>query len=459
MRILLIAPASGKWRGIARRKVFNGKTFRFSMLSLLTLAELAPEEEEVRIVDEQAEDVPHNEDFDLVGITAMTATAPRAYALADRFRARGVRVVLGGYHPTLNKQEALRHADSVVVGPAYGAWERLLEDLRTTGALKPAYHGDPQARVPARLPRRLVRRSRYLTVNATFATMGCRNACRFCSIQAFYKGARSGREPLEVAEEVAGFRERFLIFVDDNLTQDRDYAIALLRALAPLKKRWVAQVSVEAADDAELLGLMREAGCIGVFVGLETFSREALADQCKEIRPPERYREAVARFHAHGMFVESGVVFGFDTHTPEVFRNTLDMLERIGIDAVQISVLTPLPGTGLFRDMEPRVFDRDWEHYDFRHAVFTPRGMTAEQLQAGADWVIRKFYSPWRILRRAARWLGMPGGPRRILYPVGLNLAYYGRVRRFQIWGCDPAVDRPQEAVSAGPRELWAREA
>jgi radical SAM superfamily enzyme YgiQ (UPF0313 family) len=448
MKILLISPASGHWRGISERRWFNGKTFRFSMLSLLTVAALSPDDAEVVIVDEQVEPIVDVEQFvnralaggglDVVGITAMTAAAPRAYEIAARFKARGVPVVMGGFHATLNPEDALRHVDAVVSGSAFDAWPAVIEDLRT-GALQRIYRGNPNGAVPETLPRHLVDRSDYVTANSTYATLGCTNTCRFCSIATFHRGERHHRDVDDVVQEVSGFRERFFMFIDDNLTQDREYVVALLEKLRPLKKKWITQASIDAAEDDELLGRLRDAGCIGLFIGLETFNARALDEQDKAFNAPDRYREAVERAHGYGIFVEAGIVFGFDTDGPDVFRATLAMLDRIGIDAIQASILTPLPGTPLFEGMRDRLIDTDWEHYDYRHAVFAPRRMTADQLQAGADWVIRDFYSLRQILRRSLRWLTMPRGMRNFLYPLALNLAYYGRVRSFKIRGHDPA--------------------
>ncbi|MBI5095425.1 MAG: B12-binding domain-containing radical SAM protein [Candidatus Hydrogenedentes bacterium] len=437
MNILLIAPAEGKWKRIGQRKTFNGKTFRFSMLSLLSVAALSPKNATVRIVDEQVEDIP-DDGFDLVGITAMTAVAPRAYELCALFRKRGIPVVMGGFHATLNREEALRHADAVVVGPAYGAWQRVCEDVQQ-GRLQREYFGDLDSAIPVHLPRHLLDRDRYVTVSSTFATLGCRNRCRFCSIHPFHDGKRCTRPVAEVVAEVAAFRDRFFVFVDDNLTQDRDYAVDLFRALAPLKKRWVLQASTEVKDDPELLAAMRDAGCLGVFIGLETFSEEALEQSDKGFNRPQQYRDAIRAFHRHGMYVEAGVIVGFDADDVTVFSNTLRMLEWIGIDAIQLSILTPLPGTALFDAVRGRITDADWGHYDYRHVVFTPERMSAEELQAGADWLIRSFYSPWRILRRVWRWVTVPNGWKHVVYPVGLNLAYFGRTWRFGIGGHDPA--------------------
>lgn len=438
MKILLVSPACGKWKGIGRHKVFNGKTFRFSMLSLLTVAELSPADAEITIVDEQVEDIPFAEQFDVVGITAMTATAPRAYEIAARFRQRDIPVVLGGFHGSLNTEEAVGHVDAVVVGTAFDAWPKLLSDVQS-GRLEKVYYGNPDGRVPASLPRHLLSGRKYVTINATYATLGCKNRCHFCSISAFHKARHYTRDADEVAEEVGSFDKRFFMFVDDNLTQDREYIFRLLPKLAPLKKKWVTQASVDIADDDELLGLMRDAGCVGVFVGLESFNGKALASQNKTIKAPELYRQAVKKLHSYGMFVESGIIFGFDDDDVTVFRSTFNMLEDIGIDAVQISILTPVSGTGLYEEMKDRISDANWEHYDYRRVVFEPRRMSAEQLQAGTDWVIRRFYSPARIFKRWLRWLFMPGGWRNFIYLLLPNLAYYGRTKRFGIKGYDPS--------------------
>jgi len=441
MKILLISPASGKWRQIGKGGIFNGRYFRFSMLSLLTVAALSPKDADVKIVDEQLEDIPQNEDFDIVGITVMTATAPRAYGISRHFRERGIPVVLGGFHPSLNTNEALSNADAIVVGPAFGAWQKLLEDLKK-GHLEKIYYGDIKGQIPAGLPRHLIETKGYVTVNAAYATMGCANKCRFCSISRFYGAGHYKRNLDNVIKEVASFEERFFIFVDDNLTQDRDFAAELLRRLKPLKKKWITQASVDLADNDEMLRLLRDAGCIGLFIGLESFNEKALYGQEKTVNVPQRYQSAIKKFHSFGIFVESGVIFGFDNDDISVFGTTLRMLEKIGIDAIQVSILTPLPGTNLYEDYRDRIIDTNWQHYDYRHVVFEPRQLSPEHLQAGTDWVIRKFYSPLRILRRLFRWLFVPQGMKNLIYPLGLNIAYFGRVWRFSICGYNPELKR-----------------
>ena len=447
MKILLIAPSSGHWKGIGKKRLFNGKMFRFSMLSLLTVAALTPEEHDITMIDEQLEDIPWDEHFDLVGITVMTATAPRSYELCRQCKARAIPVVLGGFHPSFNIREASRFADAVVVGPAYHAWETLVKDVKD-GMLKQVYYGKMEGRLPAHLPKHLLQKSRYLSIHTSYATLGCRNNCAFCSITAFYKGARYVRPIEEIVEELQAFKEKFFLFVDDNLTQDRDYVVKLCKALTPLKKTWVTQVSVEIADDDELLSLLRDSGCIGVFIGLESFSEEALSSQQKEIKSPRYYRAAVRKFHQHGIFVEAGMIFGFDNDRPEVFESTLAVLDKIGIDAIQPSILTPLPGTQLHEDLKDRIVDRNWEHYDYKHAVFTPAHMTQDELEGGLQWITKGFYSPIRIFKRLFRWLRTPGGYKHFYFPLFLNVAYYGRVLQFKIKGYNPAKKAKQTASS-----------
>ncbi len=445
MKILLIAPASGRWRGLGRHRWFNGRTFRFSMLSLLSVAALTPERHRVRLVDEQVEDVPWDEPFDLIGITVMTATAPRAYELCRRFRARGIPVVLGGFHPTFNIDEALGHADTVVSGPAAGAWQEALTDAEA-GRLQPLYRGNPDVDVPATLPRHLLRRSRYVSVQTCYATLGCRNQCAFCSVTSFYAGRRYQRDVDAIVGHLRSFDDRFFLFVDDNLTQDREYAIRLCQAIAPLRKQWATQASIEIAGDPELLEWMRRAGCVGVFIGLETFSESALCSQNKTIASPRHYREAIRTIHRHGMVVEAGLIFGFDTDTREIFESTLAILDDIGIDAMQASILTPLPGTRLFDQMRSRIVDLDWEHYDYKWAVFEPAQMTRPELMAGLQWINKRFYTPRRILGRLGRWLLMPSGLRTFHVPLLLNVAYWGRQFRFGVKGYNPA--KPRHAVA-----------
>ena len=439
MKILFIAPASGKWQKVAGSKLFNGRTFRFSMLSLLTVAAETPPDAEVQIVDEQIDDIPWDVDVDLVCITCMTAVAPRAYEIASRFLSKGIPVVLGGMHPTLCPEEAILHATAIVVGEAEGIWPRVVYDALNS-KLKGIYRNKTPHPLKGlkRPPQNLLDIDRYATVHAIQATRGCPHGCDFCSVSVFSGKTQRQRPVNEVIDEVKRIPDRFVMFVDDNLTANQDYARRLFNALKPLNKYWVSQATLGIADDPEFVHLIADSGCIGLFVGLETFSEKNLNDVNKSCHRVEQYQNAIQLLHSYGIGIEAGIVFGFDGDTPEVFSNTLDIIDRLEIDEIQVSVFTPLPGTPAFKRMKDRIFDKDWTHYDFHNVVFQPKRMSVEQLKAGHDWVTHQFYRPWRIARRVWRHAKRPKGMSTIFYHLALNMAYYGRVTRWGIRGYDP---------------------
>ncbi len=446
MNILLIAPASGRWHQVGKRKYFNGKTFRFSMLSLLSVAAESPPNVNLRIIDEQVDEIPWDDPYDLIGITCMTATAIRAYEIADRFRKRCIPVVLGGIHPTFCPEEAGQHADAIVLGEAEGIWPEVVSDARKR-CLKRFYYNNhlPALKGLRHPPRHLLAGNKYKTIHAAQATRGCPNRCDFCSVSAFYQATQRKRPIKEVVAEITNIPSRFFIFIDDNLTADKEYASQLFRSLIPLGKRWVTQATMDIAEDLKFVRLAAKAGCVGVFIGIETFSERNLEAVNKGFNRVGKYREAIATLHSHGIGVEAGIVFGFDHDDPQVFDRTLKMMDKIKIDAAQISIFTPLPGTSRFNSMKNRIIDFDWSRYDFHHAVFQPENMSEEDLKDGHDWITQRFYSPGRIIRRAWRYMWRPKGLSTLLFLIGVNLAYYGRVRAWKIKGRNPAFS--QKAV------------
>jgi radical SAM superfamily enzyme YgiQ (UPF0313 family) len=380
---------------------------RFSLLSLTTVAALTPREHEVEICDENVETLDFDAPVDVVGVSFMTAFANRAYEIADEFRGRGKVVVAGGFHPTLCPDEAAEHFDAVVAGDAEGLWPRVLEDIEA-GRLQRIYRHvelpDP-ALIP--VPRRdLVNRTarHYATTNAVQTSRGCAHGCRFCSVTAFHRRTHRTRPLENVLAELRSL-PRNVMFVDDNIIGDRECAKALFRAMTPMKKRWISQCSIEIADDPELLALARRAGCRGLFIGIETLSERNLAAVGKEFNDAARLVERVAKIRRAGIGVQAGIIVGMDGDDAGVFERTLAFLEHARIDALQLGILTPLPGTPLFEEFQRqgRLIDADWSHYDFRHAVIHPAGMTTLQLQAGADWLDREFYRLDRILLRTLR--------------------------------------------------------
>ena len=407
MKILLVLPACERVRVTSEgAEVPKRAMLRFSILPLTTVAALTPPEHEVTICDENVQPLDFEADCDVVGVTFMTALAPRAYEIARRFRARGKVVVAGGYFPTLCPEEAAERFDAVVVGEAEQKWPRVLRDIQQ-GRLRNVYRGDAPcdpAAIP--IPRRDLTAAtarHYVTTAAVQTGRGCRNRCRYCSVTALHGGVHQSRPLHHVIRELRQVPRAFM-FVDDNIIGDSDYARRLFRAMIPLRKRWVSQCSLDIADDPELLRLARRAGCRGLFIGIETTSEENLAAVGKGFNRTDTYFDRIRRIRGQGIGIVAGIIVGMDNDNVGVFQGTLRFLERARIDAVQVSIMTPLPGTPLRDDFarQGRVTDEDWSHYDFRHVVFRPAHMTAAQLQDGADWLYAQFYRVDRILWRFA---------------------------------------------------------
>jgi radical SAM superfamily enzyme YgiQ (UPF0313 family) len=461
MKILLVVPAGEMVRVTRERpRVARRAMLRFSVLPLEVVAALTPPEHEVRLVDENVEPLDFDCACDVVGVTFMTALAPRAYAIAREFRRRGRTVVAGGYHPTFCPGEAAAHFDAVVVGDAEGVWPRLLADLQG-GRLQKIYGPSADDRAAALaepvlhtpIPRRelLARNARhYVTVNAVQTSRGCRHGCRYCSVTAFHRRSQRHRPVADVLADLQTIPRNF-IFVDDNIAADRAYARELFTAMGPLRKRWVSQCSIEVADDAELLGLMRAAGCTGLFIGIETMNAANLAAVGKQFNDSTSYQARLRRLHRAGIGIVAGIILGLDHDAPGVFAGTLRFLQQMHIEAVQVNILTPLPGTPLFADLERtgRVTDHDWSHYDFRHVVFRPAGMTAAELQAGADWLYAQFYRLDRILGRFVRGLfTMPWVLACLGLKLGLTYRYDNRREGIVGW-VRPAAEEASTAWRA----------
>lgn len=444
MNIKLILPATPAYR-VTRdsRKVPRRALLRFSVLPLTTVAALTPPEHTVELVDENVHPLDFDAPCDLAAVSFMTAYAPRAFEIAAEFRRRGVTTVAGGFHPTFRPDETLEHFDIVVQGDAEGLWPTVLSDVATGCPRRLYRHGTPPDLALSPPPRRDLTEKwgkHYATLFAVQTGRGCAHGCRFCSITAFH-GGTFRRKPLEnVLAEIRSAPRNFM-FVDDNLIADPGFARELFTALAPLKKRWVSQCTLRLADDPELLALAKRAGCVGIFVGLESLSAENLADVGKGVNLEGDSLTRIRAVRKAGIGVQTAVIVGLDHDDVTVFRRTLDVLRRARVDALQLSILTPLPGTPLYDEFAAagRLGDADWSRYDFRHVVIEPARMTAKELQAGADWLYREFYRLDRVLLRSWRALFV-GGPAAALFCLRLNLTYRYDNLREHIRGCDPAA-------------------
>jgi radical SAM superfamily enzyme YgiQ (UPF0313 family) len=376
-RLLLIYPATHKLGWVKR--------FQLPSQSLQLVAACTPANWEISFVDELHEEVPFAADVDLVGITAMTHQATRAYEIADRFRARGVPVVLGGMHPTVLPEEAMRHADAVVIGEAEPVWEVLLADL-LEGRLQKLYRAPiPEGRsldIPW-AQREILAGKKYLTVQTVQASRGCPYDCSFCTVTPYFGRTFRYRDPDDVLAELRTFSGTLMVFLDDNILGDPERAKPILRGMRGMGLKWGGQASLRFAEDPELVRLVAESGCIGIFVGIESVS----GTQANHPKTGGSLNQAdlIKRIRDTGIVVEVSMIFGFDDHDEGIFERTVRFVEESKPSLPTFHILTPYPGTALFRQFkeEGRLLHTDWHRYDHSQVVFRPRLMTPERLFQG----------------------------------------------------------------------------
>ena len=401
MKIRLIDPAYQHPYISHSQKVI--KNIWFARLTLTALAALTPPEIEVKITDENIEPIDFEEDVDLVGVTGMVMHAPRAYEIAQRFRQRGIPVVMGGPHASSLPLEAKEYADAVVIGEAENVWQGLIEDYKK-GCLKPFYKQDAFCSMEGLpFPRRdLLRKDAYMTVNCVQTTRGCPHQCDFCHVTHFFGKTYRCRPVEEVIEEVKRLDGEFVVFIDDNIAGNRHYAKELFTQLKPLKKKWASQASMTLTRDPELLKLAAESGCVSLFIGVESLSSENLKEVNKSFNRVSQFEEAMKALHDHDIMILSGFIFGLDHDDEGVFERTLRFCERNRIELPTFFILTPLPGTALFQRMEAegRLLHKDWGQYNGATVVFKPKLMTEETLQRGFNWACKEGYSWNSIFKR-----------------------------------------------------------
>jgi radical SAM superfamily enzyme YgiQ (UPF0313 family) len=391
MRVVLIAPAPASYIWRKKRAAFT-----LPPMALPLLAALSPPGVEVRLIDEAVQDVDLNLEADLVGLSVMTATAPRAYKLADHFRSRGIQVIMGGVHPSSLPEEALQHSDTVVIGEGEFHWPRILKDA-DQGSLKRTYENSsvfPLDRLPA--PRwDLLPAQRYFVPRTVQVSRGCPMSCSFCSVSSFFGRSYRHRSAFQVIEEIRAHKKKLLIFADDNIAGNPEAAKELFAAMIPLKKKWVSQCSLSVADDPELLDLAARSGCIGLLIGFESISLEVLKSIGKRVNFHRQYQEAIRKIHSRGIHIQGSFIFGFDDDTPESIPATVQFVKENRLTGVNYCRLTPFPGTKLYADLERegRIIDRDWSKYDRQNVVFQPRNFAPRDLQEKVFWAYRQTYN------------------------------------------------------------------
>jgi radical SAM superfamily enzyme YgiQ (UPF0313 family) len=401
MRILLIHPQNYLQR---HETGIYGRSLRYAPLTMPTLKALVPPElnAEVHVVDEMVQEIDFAEKADLVGITAITGTAPRAFEIADKFRATGAKVVLGGVHPTLRTEESLQHADAVVRGYAERTWPRLLRDF-AAGKLQRLYEDnepfDPGLIVPP--DRSSISRRDYIGWCTVEMGRGCSCTCDFCISHRFHRTYIS-RSTADVIAEVKSMPGKVIFFLDPNLMGNRAQAKEFFTEFAKLNKWWVGCASMDVVDDPELLKILKRSGCRGLLMGFESLRQEALVSSGKTRNVGRTYAQVVETLHDYGILVQACFVFGFDTDDVGVFEETADYIVKARFDLPQISIYTPFPGTPVYDrlEREGRILTRDWSRYNGQNVVFQPARMSVQELERGTDLVRRRAYSMNALSRR-----------------------------------------------------------
>ena len=402
MKIKLIFP-KGQYHNFwdPRTSVLlSGKRYSSIPLSLPTLAALCPVHDEVEIIDENIDDIDFERPADLVAISFFTAFAVRAYEIADEFRRRGVKVVLGGIHASALPDEGLAHADSVMIGEAEDVWPQIVEDCRNN-KLKSKYQSaekpDLQKLVIPRWDLLDVKKYNFFTIQST---RGCPFNCEFCSVSNFFgRGFRT--KPIDnVIQEIKYLKKlvgnKTIVFADDNFIGNPKYAKELIIKLIENGiNNWWCQASINLSNEDELLNLMAKSGCKQVFIGFESLSEESLTLMNKKVNLAHDFLKSVSKIHSYGISVFGSFIVGYDGDGKDVFKKTVDFINTSKIAFALVGLLVPFPDTPLYKrlEKEERLVCRDWDKYNGEHVCFLPKKMDAEELEEGHRWVLKNIYS------------------------------------------------------------------
>lgn len=374
-------------------------------LSMAILKAYTPKGVDLEFFDEFLEDIPAHLETDLVAMSVQTFTAYRSYQLADRFRKKGIPVVMGGYHPSLVPEEASAHADSVVIGDAEKVWARLVNDAEM-GGLKKQYHDPLESLKGVAYDRSIFQGKKYSPVLPIEFNRGCKYDCDFCSISVFNHHKVKSRPADEVIEEMKRYKNKYFLFIDDNLCTHKKRTEALFEAMIPLKKKWGCQISIDALKEERFIELMAKSGCILVMVGFESMNVKNLQEMNKKANLTSDYLELVKKVKKYGIMVWGSFVFGYEHDDPDVFRKTYAFAKSNKLCLASFNTLNPMPGTNLYERMkqENRLLDDHWwlfEKYKYGEIMFRPESLSIPILKEECVNLRLKFNSVTNILSRA----------------------------------------------------------
>ena len=403
MKILFISP-----RYTANHVIEFIENFKGIPLTQLRLASLTPKNFDIEIIDENVGDKLKFEGVDLICISLLMYFRKRAYKIADIYRSKGIKVIFGGIHTSQFPEESLKHADSIVIGEVDNHWKDILADFKE-GNLKNKYiiKNLPDISNLPLINRKLIDNSKYEMTGLLITSRGCPIACDFCTTSLYHGRQMRHQNISTIVQEIKNikknakkFMDKAIIFMDDNIVGDVNYAKKLFKALIPLNIKWISQSSINIAIDDELLDLAYKSGCKMLFIGLESISQKSLNDVHKSFKVKE-YSILIKKIKKKGIFILGSFVFGFDHDDKTVFRRTLKFIEDHNIDFINSHILIPNPKTALFKRLEKegRILTTEWENYQ-EEVVFKPKNMAISELKKGHTYVYKKFYSKKAIMKR-----------------------------------------------------------
>jgi radical SAM superfamily enzyme YgiQ (UPF0313 family) len=428
-KILLIGPTALDYYGqpIKQRKL------HLPGLTLPMLAAVTPSDFSVRLVSETVEDIPFDGDWDLVGITGMGSGIVRAWQIADEFRKRNVKVVIGGIAASLAKPEwTLAHADVLITGEAEDTWPGLLNDFKE-GKLQQIYRMSKRPDINTLpLPRYdLMNKAKLGFWRPVQATRGCPFPCTFCSIQSYFERSYRKRPIDQVLRDVRAAKQsgsNYIAFIDDNIGVDWQYFESLMTALIPEKIIWMSQCSIHIADRPDMLQLAYESGCRMLSFGIESVNEESVLSIEKGFNKPKAYKEAIKRIRKYGIDVSTEMIIGLDGDDDSVFQKTYDFIMGNRISVPRVHILTPVPGTPMYAEMEQdgRIISQDFDKYSGGQVVFKPRNINPTDLQKNYWKLYEHLFTPANILKRitgSPTYLG--GKMRAVVVAVNLHYRYH----------------------------------
>jgi len=412
MKLTLIQPTIGLV--LKDPKIPDGKPFvdkaRMEPLQLGVIAGLTPSDIEVVMYDDRLEKIPFDEPTDLVAMTVQIFTARRAYEIAAEFRERNIPVILGGIHPSVVPEEASQFADSVFIGDAELLWEDVIKDARNK-KLKKLYRSRPGIAQDGTIPDRTIFKGKgYLPLSLIQYGRGCRFSCSYCITSLYFEKTCFYREVDRVIREIESHPGKLWFFVDDNFVSEKELAKELMKAMIPLKIKWVSQASIEMVSDPELMKLMQQSGCLGHVMGFESITEEGLLSMNKQqnLESGLDYNEMIRIIIDHGMAIWAAFILGHDEDTPESLLDILEFSLKHKFAFAAFNVLMPYPNTELYKQLKAEnrlLFEGKWwlhPDYRFNHAAFIPKHMTVDELNEISFYIRKKWNSFGSILRKAS---------------------------------------------------------